>query len=477
MSQLAYFNLPDVGEGLTEAEIVNWMVKPGDSVGVNQIICEIETAKSLVELPCPFAGTVTQLLANEGDTVEVGKPIIAVTVADGAVGAGTPTAPAQQLHTMVATNAETAAAAQAAQVATPVAAPVASTDAPAAPATEEKAPANLVGYGVSHAMGGTRRRGRTVPGGIPAPAAATAALPIASAQQNIVVGLGEENVIAKPPTRALAKELNVDITKVTPTGLAGEVTREDVVNAAQQASVFRNLTTPDAPSERETRIPVKGVRKAIANAMVTSAFQAPHVSIFVDVDATRTMEYVKRLKASTDFAGVKVTPLLIMAKAMMWAVRRNPMVNATFTDEEIIVHNFVNFGIAAATPRGLIVPNIKDADQMSMLELAKAIEQLATTAREGKTQPAEMQNGTITITNIGVFGVDTGTPILNPGECAIVALGSIRPKPWVVNGEIQVRQVTTIGATFDHRVVDGDVASRFVQDVASVIEEPALLLD
>ena len=478
MSQLAYFNLPDVGEGLTEAEIVNWMVKPGDSVGVNQIICEIETAKSLVELPCPFAGTVTQLLANEGDTVEVGKPIIAVTVADGAVGAGTPTAPAQQLHTMVATNAETAAAAQAAQAATPVAAQVTSaTDAPAAPAAEEKAPANLVGYGVSHAMGGTRRRGRTVPGGIPAPAAATAALPIASAQQNIVVGLGEESVIAKPPTRALAKELNVDITKVTPTGLAGEVTREDVVNAAQQASVFRNLTTPDAPSERETRIPVKGVRKAIANAMVTSAFQAPHVSIFVDVDATRTMEYVKRLKASTDFAGVKVTPLLIMAKAMMWAVRRNPMVNATFTDEEIIVHNFVNFGIAAATPRGLIVPNIKDADQMSMLELAKAIEQLATTAREGKTQPAEMQNGTITITNIGVFGVDTGTPILNPGECAIVALGSIRPKPWVVNGEIQVRQVTTIGATFDHRVVDGDVASRFVQDVASVIEEPALLLD
>jgi pyruvate dehydrogenase E2 component (dihydrolipoamide acetyltransferase) len=249
------------------------------------------------------------------------------------------------------------------------------------------------------------------------------------------------------------------------------------MGAASQAGVFRNLSTPEAPSERETRIPVKGVRKAIATAMVKSAFQAPHVSIFVDVDATRTMEYVKRLKASTDFAGVKVTPLLIMAKAMIWAVRRNPMVNSTWTDEEIIVHNYVNFGIAAATPRGLIVPNIKDADKMSMLELAKAIEQLAATAREGKTSPAEMQGGTITITNIGVFGVDTGTPILNPGECGIVALGSIRPKPWVVNNEIQVRQVTTIGATFDHRVVDGDVASRFVQDVASVIEEPALLLD
>jgi 2-oxoisovalerate dehydrogenase E2 component (dihydrolipoyl transacylase) len=467
MSQVAYFNLPDVGEGLTEAEIVTWMVKPGESVAVNQIICEIETAKSLVELPCPFAGVVTQLLAEEGDTVEVGKPIIAVTVADGAVGVvGTQTGPVQQVHTAVATAAEQAAKASEAVV-----------DAAASVSSEEKAPANLVGYGVSNSLSGTRRRGRAVPGGIPAPAAATSALPVAGASQNIVVGLGQESVIAKPPTRALAKDLNVDITKVTPTGLAGEVTREDVLGAASQASVFRNLTTPEAPSERETRIPVKGVRKAIANAMVTSAFQAPHVSIFVDVDATRTMEYVKRLKASTDFAGVKVTPLLIMAKAMMWAVRRNPMVNATFTDEEIIVHNFVNFGIAAATPRGLIVPNIKDADKMSMLDLAKAIEQLANTAREGKTQPAEMQNGTITITNIGVFGVDTGTPILNPGECAIVALGSIRPKPWVVNGEIQVRQVTTIGATFDHRVVDGDVASRFVQDVASVIEEPALLLD
>jgi pyruvate dehydrogenase E2 component (dihydrolipoamide acetyltransferase) len=250
-----------------------------------------------------------------------------------------------------------------------------------------------------------------------------------------------------------------------------------VLAAASQASVFRNLTTPQAPSAAEERIPVKGVRKAIATAMVKSAFTAPHVSIFVDVDATRTMEFVKRLKNSVDFAGVKVTPLLVMAKAMIWAVRRNPMVNSTWTDSEIIVHNFVNLGIAAATPRGLIVPNIKSAHEMSLLQLAQAIEQLASTARDGKTTPAEMQDGTITITNVGVFGVDTGTPILNPGEVAIVALGSIRKKPWVVDDEIAVRQVTTIGATFDHRVVDGDVASRFVADVASVIEEPALLLD
>ena len=439
MSTIANFPLPDVGEGLTEAEIVSWKVKPGDTVKVNQIIVEIETAKSLVELPCPFAGTVAELLYKEGDTVEVGKPIISVTVADDAVTAAVAVAD----HT-------------------PTSAHQAVADAAASVSTEEKQP-NLVGYGVSHSVGASRRRKAGIV------ATPTTAIP--------VVVEPESGVIAKPPVRKLAKDLGVDLATVTGTGPLGEITREDVVGGATQAKVFRNLTTPAVPSEREERIPVKGVRKAIANAMVSSAFTAPHVSIFVDVDATRTMEYVKRLKASTDFAGVKVTPLLIMAKAMIWAIRRNPMVNSTFTAEEIIVHNFVNFGIAAATPRGLIVPNIKDADKMSMLELAKAIEQLAATAREGKTTPADMKDGTITITNIGVFGVDTGTPILNPGEVAIVALGSIRPKPWVVNNEIQVRQVTTIGATFDHRVVDGDVASRFVQDVASVIEEPALLLD
>ena len=222
---------------------------------------------------------------------------------------------------------------------------------------------------------------------------------------------------------------------------------------------------------------MKGVRKAIATAMVSSAFSAPHVSLFVDVDASRTMEFVKRLKASPDFAGVKVSPLLIMAKAMIWAVRRNPTANAQWTDDEIIVKHFVNFGIAAATPRGLIVPNIKEAQDLSLRELASAIEQLTITARDGRTQPVDMSGGTITVTNIGVFGMDTGTPILNPGEVAIVALGTIKQKPWVVDGEVRARFVTTLGASFDHRVVDGDVASRFLADVASVIEEPALLLD
>ena len=421
---IAKFPLPDVGEGLTEAEIVSWKVAPGDKVSVNQTICEIETAKSVVELPCPFEGEVSELLVNEGDTVEVGTPIIAVSVAGSA----------PQLVKEEDTGAE------------------------------YKLP-TLVGYGDTGDAKSRRRAVKAAP--------ITTAIPVSMVR----AAVASDSAMAKPPIRKLAKELGVELTNVTGTGLHGEITREDVIGAASQASVFKNLTTPAQPTEREERIPVKGVRKAIATAMVKSAFTAPHVSIFVDVDATRTMEYVKRLKNSVDFAGIKVTPLLIMAKAMIWAVRRNRMVNSTWTDSEIIVHNFVNLGIAAATPRGLIVPNIKDADKMNLLELAQAIEQLAATARDGKTTPEDMANGTITITNIGVFGVDTGTPILNPGEVSIVALGSIRKKPWVVDDEIVVRHVTTIGATFDHRVVDGDVASRFVQDVASVIEEPALLLD
>jgi pyruvate dehydrogenase E2 component (dihydrolipoamide acetyltransferase) len=433
---IAKFPLPDVGEGLTEAEIVSWKVAPGDKVSVNQTICEIETAKSIVELPCPFEGVVEELLFKEGDTVEVGSPIISVNVSGSNVipSLATFDAPAEAVEQEQDTGAE------------------------------YKIP-TLVGYGDTSEATSRRRAVKQAP--------IATAIPVSM----VMTAASTEAVMAKPPIRKLAKELGVDLNMVQGTGMHGEITREDVIGSASQASVFKNLTTPDAPSEREERIPVKGVRKAIATAMVKSAFSAPHVSIFVDVDATRTMEYVKRLKSSVDFAGIKVTPLLIMAKAMIWAVRRNRMVNSTWTDEEIIVHNFVNLGIAAATPRGLIVPNIKDADQMSMIELAQAIEQLAATARDGKTTQEDMKDGTITITNIGVFGVDTGTPILNPGEVGIVALGSIRKKPWVVDDEIVVRQITTVGATFDHRVVDGDVASRFVQDVASVLEEPALLLD
>jgi pyruvate dehydrogenase E2 component (dihydrolipoamide acetyltransferase) len=330
----------------------------------------------------------------------------------------------------------------------------------------------LVGYGSSgHA--GSRRRSGSAPA-----AAAPAAVAVAPAVRPASVPAAAASaVIAKPPIRKLAKDLGVDLATVTATGLVGEITRDDVIREASQASVFRNIQTPEWGDQREERIPVKGVRKAIAAAMVQSAFAAPHVSVFVDIDASRTMEFVKRLKNSPDFAGVRVSPLLIMAKAVIWAVRRNPTVNSSWTDKEIIVRHYVNLGIAAATPRGLIVPNVKDAQELSLIDLAMALEQLTITARDGKTQPAQMSGGTITITNIGSYGMDTGTPIINPGEAAIVALGSIRQKPWVVDGEVRARFVTTVGASFDHRIVDGDVASRFVADLASVLEEPALLLD
>ena len=448
------FHLPDVGEGLTEAEIVQWRVAPGDRVEVNDVLVEIETAKSLVELPSPFSGTVGELLAPEGQTVTVGAAIITIAGADAEADAssglsahGEPAAPT--------------------------------------PSEDEAAGAVLVGYGTGGAVTSRRKR----------PAARAAA---------VTASVG---VVAKPPVRKLARDLGVDLAQVAPSGPAGEVTRDDVVAHAEQASVFRNIATPAAPAVREhtipvapvasvapaapasapaggreETIPVKGVRKATASGMVRSAYTAPHVSVWTDVDATRTMELVKRLKASPDFADVKVSPLLIMARAVIWAARRTPMVNAAWIDNEdgsaeIHVRNYVNLGIAAATPRGLLVPNIKDAQDLSMRELARALEKLTLTAREGRSTPADQQGGTITITNIGVFGMDAGTPIINPGESGIVAMGTIRQKPWVVDGEVRPRFVTTVSGSFDHRVIDGDGMSRFIADVASILEEPALLLD
>ncbi|WP_308466685.1 dihydrolipoamide acetyltransferase family protein [Rathayibacter soli] len=483
------FLLPDVGEGLTEAEIVSWKVAPGDTVHLNQVLVEIETAKSLVELPSPFDGVVGELLVSEGQTVDVGTPIIIVT--DVALSSAGERASDPATATAPAGPSERASEEVFADAAVDVESTIERED-------DEKPGAVLVGYG-SQGHGPSRRRrathpGSAVVGATPASGAAPRSTAADAPRQfpaparpderrhlpsgaELMPAASASPVIAKPPIRKLAKDLGVELADVEPTGLAGETTRDDVVRAATQASVFHNIQTPEWPDTREERIPVKGVRKAIATAMSKSAFSAPHVGLFVDVDATRTMEFVKRLKNSTDFAGVKVSPLLIMAKAMIWAVRRNPTVNSTWTDEEIIVHHFVNLGIAAATPRGLIVPNVKDAQDLSLLDLARALEQLTLTARDGRTSPADMAGGTITITNIGVFGMDTGTPILNPGEVGIIALGTIKQKPWVVDGEVRPRLVTTIGASFDHRVVDGDVASRFVADVASIIEEPALLLD
>ncbi|MEY4997130.1 MAG: hypothetical protein RLY59_534, partial [Actinomycetota bacterium] len=366
------FYLPDVGEGLTEAEIVSWKVKPGDSVAINDILVEIETAKSLVELPSPYEGQVSELLAQEGETVEVGTAIITISSAgDSMLTAPTPTLAQAAMANEVFVTAD-------------------SEMDGAKDAKDEASGSVLVGYGVGGHAATRRRRGGNAPAPTPpaAPAVVTptpqavAPAPVAKRPASLPVTEAVP-VIAKPPIRKLAKDLDVNLAEVQATGIAGEITRDDVIRHASQASVFRNIQTPEWPEEREERIPVKGVRKAIATAMVQSAFTAPHVSVFVDVDATRTMEFVKRLKNSPDFAGVKVSPLLILAKAIIWAVRRNPTVNSTWTDKEIIVHRYVNLGVAAATPRGLIVPNVKDSQEMSLLELAQALEKLTLDARDG----------------------------------------------------------------------------------------------
>lgn len=504
MSQI--FNLPDVGEGLTEAEILSWKVAPGDTVEVNDVLVEIETAKSVVELPSPYEGTVQELLVAEGETVEVGTPIIAIAGEGAEDGGGS--GPAAER-------------------------PDAAPQQAAAPAGEQGGGNALVGSGPKADPVKRRARKKTTPAALappqppvaPTSAAASAPATVATshdsrrqlltglpARAGKLLGEGSKGVLrrlgsqdlpaetgtsevprrqplAKPPVRKAAQDMGIDLAQVTPTGDQGQVTKRDLLNYAAHLSLSEqaNVTDTTDPKsfwipagvggDRIERIKVKGVRKATAKAMVESAFKAPHVSIFVDVDATRTMEFVKRLKKSPQFEGVKVTPLLILAKAVIWATARTPQVNATWTDSEIQIKHFMNLGIAAATPRGLMVPNIKDAQTMNLRELALALNDLTTRAREGKTQPAEMQQGTMTITNIGSLGIDTGTPIINPGEAAIIAFGTIKQKPWVVDGEVIPRWVTTLGGSFDHRVLDGDLSAKFLADVASILEEPALLLD
>ncbi|MFJ7750017.1 dihydrolipoamide acetyltransferase family protein [Arthrobacter sp. NPDC097144] len=464
------FHLPDVGEGLTEADIVQWKVKAGDTVEINDVIVEIETAKSLVELPSPYAGTVSALLVEEGETVDVGSPII--TVAAGS--------PAQETGQQPG-------------------APMTPAPVPASAGDDEQPSASLTGTGPK--ADAVKRRPRssrppvepdaapTEPAAVPAPVAPPAGARPAVTPQAAGAAVQDaltrlvQRVLAKPPVRKAAKDLGINLADVPATGASGEVTKQDLLtysaqHASGQDAGDTNGSSPQSHTDqRIERIPVKGVRRATAKAMVESAFTAPHASIFVDVDASRTMEFVKRLKASRDFEGIKVSPLLIVAKAVIWAAARNPSVNASWGGEEILVKHFMNLGIAAATPRGLMVPNIKDAQDLSLKELAVALNSLATTAREGKTPPENMRGGTLTITNIGALGIDTGTPIINPGEVAIVAFGTIKQKPWVVDGEVVPRWVTTLGGSFDHRVVDGDLSARFISDVASILEEPALLLD
>jgi len=437
MPDFKVFPLPDTAEGLVDAEILAWHIKPGDEVAVNQIIVEIETAKAAVELPCPWAGVVTELHAETGQTVNVGEPIVTIDVDPG--GAAAPAAPAP---------------------------------APAA-AAESNGQAMLVGYGPKAAT--TKRRARK---GAAVAAAVQPAAPVVEPEPIAVpdspaalLTPGGLVPLAKPPVRKLAKDLGVDLRSLAGTGV---ITREDVHRAASAGAPLP--TVPVVTSGGERRVPVKGVRKMTAQAMVDSAFTAPHVTEFLTVDVTPMMTLRARLKTHPAFRDVKITPLTFAAKAVCLAAKRTPDINAVWAGDEIVYKDYVHLGIAAATPRGLIVPKVRDAETLSLRDLALALEQLTLTARDGKTTPADMVNGTFTITNVGVFGVDTGTPIINPGESAILALGAIKDMPWVVDGEIKIRKVCQLSLSFDHRVVDGQQGSQFLADVGAIMADPAMAI-
>ena len=480
MADVKQFKLPDVGEGLTEADIVSWKVKPGDSVTVNQIIVEIETAKSLVELPSPFDGVVTDLLVAEGQSVDVGTPIIAVDVsADAATGVGTG---GPGPHGAVPAGSTPAGTAPTAPAATGTSDDTAAREPGihGSPAPKIERQAVLVGYGVK--LGTTARRprkGGKAGGGSGAGRAPAEAVSPPGASGNGAPG-SVDRPLAKPPVRKLAKDLGVDLAALTGSGPEGSITREDVQAAAGGPAVEAPaaMTVPAVLAGDEERIPVRGVRKHTALAVSSSAFTAPHVTEFLQIDVTETMSAVQRLRELPEFEGWRPSPLLLVAKALMLAVARHPMINSSWAEQaqEIVVKHYVNLGIAAATGRGLLVPNIKNAHTLSLPALARALSELAATAREGKTQPADLARGTITITNVGVFGVDTGTPILTPGEAAILALGQVKPAPWVHEGELAVRQVTTLALSFDHRIVDGDLGSVVLRDIGAMLTDPIRMI-
>src|SRR4051794_730847 len=488
------FKLPDVGEGLTEGEILQWLVAVGDTVTVNQPLCEVETAKAAVELPSPYAGTVAELKFEAGTTVDVGTPIISIDVGgdaapaapDGEPEAGLIGGPAPGGRPSVLVgygprNPE--AKRRPRRTGTSVAARA---TAPSAdpPRAEAVLPEADYGSGPAHppllatapdvTTKPVRHGGLEIGRAAEAHAAAEEAAPARAADH----GRGRLRPLAKPPVRKYAKDLGVDLATVTGTGEGGVITRADV-DAARSGAVVQGTVGAESPvTGGEQRIPIKGVRKHTAAAMVASAFTAPHVTEFLTVDVTRMMKLRTRLAARPELAGVKVSPLLLVAKALLLAVRRHPMVNSSWDEaaQEIVVHGRVNLGIAAATPRGLVVPNIKDAGRLSLAELAGELAQLTETARAGRTAPADMSGGTITITNVGVFGVDTGTPILNPGESAILAFGAIRELPWVHKGKIRPRMVTQLGLSFDHRIIDGELGSRFLADVGALLSDPGTAL-
>ncbi|PXX66323.1 pyruvate dehydrogenase E2 component (dihydrolipoamide acetyltransferase) [Nocardia tenerifensis] len=458
------FRLPDLGEGLADAELVSWSVGVGDEVALNQTIAEVETAKAVVALPSPFAGRVVELLAEPGETVLVGAPLIRVRNGESPDEGERPADSAEA----------------------------------AGDGAGSGRTAVLVGYGPEGEAVSRRRRPKSEPGG-----GETDDYPAEDGAAEQVSGNARPTpttarAAATPAARRLARELGIDLWSVPGSGPGGAVTVDDVRDAvpvtqphtpANQSQVRgaaagdSGMTAADGagavrPAAREIRTPISGVRKRTAAAMVTSAQTIPQASTFVTLDCTASMELLDHLRGTKPFAGLPLTPLALVAKSAVAALAEFPRIN-TYWDEanqEIVTKHYVNLGVAVATDRGLLVPNIKEAQSLSLRDLTREIGRLAETARSGAASPADLRGGTFTITNVGVFGVDTGVPLVNPGEAAILCLGSIRKRPWVFHDELAIRWVTTLGISFDHRMIDGEQASRFLSTTASFLEDPLTLL-
>ena len=436
VSGVHHFALPDLGEGLTEAELVAWSVAVGDEVRLNQVLAEVETEKAVVELPSPYAGTVVELLAGAGETVGVGAPLITI---------DTGGAPARE------------------------------GEAEKAEGEEVKVPL-LVGYGPSavppsrRRRNGSRHRGQTPQDHTPADPTrqdqTPAALPAADA-------VSTRRPLAAPPVRFMARQNGIDLADVTGRGPGGVITREDLAAHLTVASTGTGRETP-----RETRTPVRGVQKHMAEAMVRSVAAAPQACVFLTVDATETVRLVERLRANRHLEGLRVTPLAVVARAVVLALRVHPALNSSWDEAtaEVITKRYVHLGIAVAGSHGLVVPNIKDAQDLTLRDMITALGELTERARAGRCTPGDLRDGTVTITNIGVFGIDAGVPILNPGEAAILAVGAVQRRPWECEGEIALRDVVTLSLAFDHRLVDGCAASRFLHDVGDVLVDPTSLI-
>lgn len=428
------FRLPDLGEGLTEATIVSWHVAVGDEVTLNQALAEVETAKALVELPSPRAGRIRALHAEEGETLAVGAPLVGfeeVAAREAGTGEDDPADghPADEASAAMSSTGGGGA------------------DAP--PARPERQQV-LVGYGpVLPGTGRPRPRPRSFP-------------------TEPYTGRSEEEAArerprAMPPVRRRARDLGVDLARVHGSGPGGRILRADVESHAGRG-----------PARTSTRTPVTGLRRETARAMTDSAFTAPHASVHVTVDVTDTLERLHR----TERDGRRTSFLAAVCRALPSAVARTPAANAHFDAEAAAIDVFAQVvpGIAVATERGLMVASLPELDTFDGPGLTARIAELAARAREGTLTPQELTGSTLTVTNVGVFGVHGGTPILNPGQSTILALGAVRTQPWEHRGEVALREVVTLTVSFDHRVLDGAEASRFLLDVAEVLADPALLL-